>query len=266
VHCHTARPSPDGGGAQIKEELGTLGTDLVIPDAMALQVRAPALTENHLARGCSCPEILTMETLQPIEEPERVLSVEDSEISAPKWISPEQQAILDRQAEEEAAREAAKKDSPFERALREMMGGSLNANEDQMRLDAVVPKDAWMVSAASAALICVWATVTEIRLCHTCSCQEILRVQTARQEETPVEEMSDAEKEALAEFEAAAEARAEFVEKSVNVLKTEMRKNVADIAEVRAACVCVCVSVRACVCVRERERSSTLRNPPQRRF
>jgi hypothetical protein len=39
-----------------------------------------------------------METLQPIEEPERVLSVEDSEISAPKWISPEQQAILDRQA------------------------------------------------------------------------------------------------------------------------------------------------------------------------
>jgi hypothetical protein len=98
VHCHKARPSPDGGGAQIKEELGTLGTDLVIPDAMALQVRAPALTENHLARGCSCPEILTMETLQPIEEPERVLSVEDSEISAPKWISPEQQAILDRQA------------------------------------------------------------------------------------------------------------------------------------------------------------------------
>lgn len=95
---------------EIIDELGSFGEDLVLPDPVSL-----------------------MEA----EQPDKVLAVADVEIKAEQWISPEQQKVLDEEAAEHARREAEKGNSPFDRALIEMMGGSLNANENQMRLDEV---------------------------------------------------------------------------------------------------------------------------------
>ncbi len=154
---------------EIIDELGSLGEGLELPDSVALT---------------------------DAEQPEKVLSVEDSDIKAAKWISPEQQKILDEEAAEAARREAEKGNSPFDRALIEMMGGSLNANENQMRLDEVIEKPEWML-------------------------------------ETPEEDLSDEQKAEIAQFEEAAVARAEQVAKEVNVLKTELRKTTSDVLELR---------------------------------
>ena len=134
--------------------------------------------------------------LSASEQAEKVLTVDDAEITAEKWISPEQQKILDEEAAEAARREAEKGNSPFDRALIEMMGGSLNANENQMRLDEVIEKPEWML-------------------------------------ETPEEDLSDEQKAEIVQFEEAAVAREEQVVKEVNVLKTEMRKTVGEILELR---------------------------------
>jgi WD40 repeat protein len=154
---------------EIIDELGTLGEGLELPDAVALSAS---------------------------EQAEKVLTVDDAEITAEKWISPEQQKILDEEAAEAARREAEKGNSPFDRALIEMMGGSLNANENQMRLDEVIEKPEWML-------------------------------------ETPEEDLSDEQKAEIVQFEEAAVAREEQVVKEVNVLKTEMRKTVGEILELR---------------------------------
>ena len=154
---------------EIVDELGTLGEGLEVPEPVAFT---------------------------DAEQPEKVLTVEDGEIEAAKWISPEQQKILDEEAAEAARREAEKGNSPFDRALVEMMGGSLNANENQMRLDEVVEKPEWML-------------------------------------ETPEDDLSDEQKAEIEAFDTAAADRAEQVAKEVNVLKTVMRKTVGEIAEQR---------------------------------
>lgn len=154
---------------EIIDELGSLGAGLELPDSVALT---------------------------DAEQPETVLTVEDSQIKAAKWISPEQQKILDEEAAEAARREKEKGNSPFDRALIEMMGGSLNANENQMRLDEVIEKPEWML-------------------------------------ETPEEDLTDEQKAEIVQFEEAAVARAEQVAKQVNVLKTELRKTTSDVLVLR---------------------------------
>ena len=161
---------------EILEELGGLGEGLDIPAEPRLSA------EEHA---------------------DSVLAVEDREIAAPKWVSPQEQARRD---EEEAARlkrEAEAHDSPFERALMEMMGGALDGNENKMRLDEVFEKPEWMVEAAAA-------------------------MEADPENDTPKEEQLKE----MAEFDAMVAARKVEVDKAVSILKTEYRKTIAEIAEI----------------------------------
>jgi WD40 repeat protein len=150
-------------------------------------------------------EIPPQPSLADEEVMDSVLSVKDEEIAAPKWISAEQRKVLE---EEEAARlkrEADSKDSPFERALMDMMNGSLDGNENKMRLDEVIEKPEWMIETLA---------------------NDEERVANGDEAVTTEEQKKEIE-----DWEAMVAARAEVVEKTVGILKTEFRKNVAEIAE-----------------------------------
>ncbi|XP_041476459.1 cilia- and flagella-associated protein 43-like isoform X2 [Lytechinus variegatus] len=85
------------------------------------------------------------EIWQPVmdadEKPEKLLTVEDSEVTGEKFISAEQQAKMDEEARlEEEKKLAAKGDNARERALDMMMGGVLEIKkEDELKKDIPVP-------------------------------------------------------------------------------------------------------------------------------
>lgn len=77
-------------------------------------------------------ESLVQPSLSESEQPEKMLTVEDSEIKIEKYISPEVKKRLEEQAQlEEEKRLAAMGDNPRERALDVMMGGRLEANVEE---------------------------------------------------------------------------------------------------------------------------------------
>ena len=80
----------------------------------------------------------------PDEQPERVLEVTQDEIGFEKYITEAEKARL---AEEEAARQArmadGKDDAP-ERALQDMMGGTLEAKDDLALLESELQRQPWM--------------------------------------------------------------------------------------------------------------------------
>ena len=70
-------------------------------------------------------------TLQPREHDDHALRVENSEITAERFASDEERAKAEREAAEEKARLASMSgDDPRERALKDMMGGSLQGRGD----------------------------------------------------------------------------------------------------------------------------------------
>ena len=75
---------------------------------------------------------LVQPSLGILEEPERLLVVEDGEVKIERYISPkEQQAIEEAAKLEEEKKKAAMGDNPRERALDMMMGGRLEANVEE---------------------------------------------------------------------------------------------------------------------------------------
>eukprot|EP00117_Sycon_ciliatum_P029294 scpid8787/ scgid23370/ WD repeat-containing protein 96 len=76
------------------------------------------------------------------EQPERLLKIEDSEINAQKWISPEERERLEEQARlDEARRLAEMGDRPRERALDQMMKGQLEIDaEEELYKDIPAPE------------------------------------------------------------------------------------------------------------------------------
>ena len=81
----------------------------------------------------------------PLERENYVLSVEDDEISAEKWLSAEERAALEAAEEAERERIRAKGANPPEdRALKDMMGGRLEKAEEGGVPDEL-PKPDWMV-------------------------------------------------------------------------------------------------------------------------
>ena len=70
------------------------------------------------------------------EQPEQVLVVDDSEIGVEKWVSPAE--LKAREEEEQRAREAAGSDDTAERALNQMMGGTLAGADAIGVLDKVM--------------------------------------------------------------------------------------------------------------------------------
>ena len=83
--------------------------------------------------------------VSPLERENYVLSVEDDEISAEKWLSAEERATLEAAEEAERERIRAKGANPPEdRALKDMMGGRLEKAEEGGVPDEL-PKPDWMV-------------------------------------------------------------------------------------------------------------------------
>ena len=78
-------------------------------------------------------------TMADSEQPEQVLVVEDSEIGVEKWVSPAE--LKAREDEEQRAREAAGSDDTAERALDQMMGGTLAGADAIGVLDKVMRKE-----------------------------------------------------------------------------------------------------------------------------
>ena len=75
---------------------------------------------------------LVQPKLDSDEQPQRLLTVDDSEVTVEKYIPPEEQKRLDEVAkQEELKRLAEKGDNPRERALDMMMGGRLEANVEE---------------------------------------------------------------------------------------------------------------------------------------
>lgn len=120
-------PGPDSAAAAAANATG--GADLVaagsLPAAAAAAVPAPA-------------EPLFVPTVHDHEMPEKCLTVEDSEVPAERYISPEERARREAErAAEEARMAALKKDDVFDRALRMMMNGTLesrSAEEEELSL------------------------------------------------------------------------------------------------------------------------------------
>ncbi|XP_014828534.1 PREDICTED: cilia- and flagella-associated protein 43 [Poecilia mexicana] len=79
--------------------------------------------------------------LTDMEWPERLLVVEDSEIKAEKYLTPEQKAEEDRLRLEREARLAAHKDDSRERALKDMMDGVLEVKKvDILKVEIFPPE------------------------------------------------------------------------------------------------------------------------------
>lgn len=77
-------------------------------------------------------EPLVQPSLGVLEEPERLLVVDDEEVKVDKYVSPEEEQMLDEVGKvEEEKRVAAMGDNPRERALDMMMGGRLEANVEE---------------------------------------------------------------------------------------------------------------------------------------
>ncbi|XP_034537901.1 cilia- and flagella-associated protein 43 isoform X3 [Notolabrus celidotus] len=86
-------------------------------------------------------ETLLEPTLTVSECPERLLTVEDSEIKAEKYLTPEQREEEERKKLEEQKRLAAKGDSLRERALDDMMDGALEVKKENILKVEIPPPE-----------------------------------------------------------------------------------------------------------------------------
>jgi WD40 repeat protein len=83
--------------------------------------------------------------LSDVENDGSVLKVDDSEIKADVYVSPEEEARLAAEAAAEAERLRSKgADDPTERALKEMMGGVLESDKGAAEMEEL-PKPDWML-------------------------------------------------------------------------------------------------------------------------
>ncbi|XP_051935831.1 cilia- and flagella-associated protein 43 [Hippocampus zosterae] len=90
-------------------------------------------------------EELWVPVLNDREVPERVFVVKDSEITAEKYLTPEQEKEEERKRLEEQKRLAAKSDDVRERALDDMMDGVLEAKKDSL-LKSEVPQPEFVLA------------------------------------------------------------------------------------------------------------------------
>lgn len=66
------------------------------------------------------------------EQPDRLLTVDESEVKVEKYMSPEEQKRMEEvEKQEEQRRIAEMGDNPRDRALNMMMGGRLEANVEE---------------------------------------------------------------------------------------------------------------------------------------
>lgn len=83
--------------------------------------------------------------LQDCEDADSVLHVKDSEISVPKWISEEErQRLAEAAAKEEERLRQLRENDAGQRALAQMMGGTLKTKKDLSALEITLDKEPWM--------------------------------------------------------------------------------------------------------------------------
>ena len=87
---------------------------------------------NKIIQQLMLSDTLINPSFDKDETPERLLSVDNDEILVEKYVSTEEQKILEEAAKQEEARRLAEMgDNPRERALDMMMGGRLEANVEE---------------------------------------------------------------------------------------------------------------------------------------
>ncbi|KAL5017485.1 hypothetical protein ScPMuIL_007074 [Solemya velum] len=101
---------------------------------------------SKIMRDLDLNEPLVEPAMSVVEKPERLLTVEDSEIKVEKFMTPEQKKKHEEQLKvEEERRQREAGDNARERALDDMMGGLLEIKkEDELKKD--VPKPAYIMS------------------------------------------------------------------------------------------------------------------------
>lgn len=83
--------------------------------------------------------------LHEMEEAESVLKVKDHEISVEKWISPEEKAAIAEAEAKEAERvRLLRENDAGQRALMQMMGGTLKTKKDLSALEITLDREPWM--------------------------------------------------------------------------------------------------------------------------
>merc|ERR1719310_426304 len=80
-----------------------------------------------------------------LETADSVLEVKDAEVKAEKWISPEEKKRMEdeRLREEERIRKL-QENNPGQRALNQMMGGTLKTKKDLSALEITLDREPWM--------------------------------------------------------------------------------------------------------------------------
>jgi len=83
--------------------------------------------------------------LHDSEDHEAVLNVKDKEIKVEKWLSPEERkAIEDARLKEEERLRQLRENDAGQRALNQMMGGTLKTKKDLSALEITLDKEPWM--------------------------------------------------------------------------------------------------------------------------
>ena len=96
------------------------------------RIREKNIRISKIINQLKLDDTLIEPTLDEDEQPDRLLVVDDSEVTTEKYISPEEQKRMEEaEKAEEARRLAEMGDNPRERALNMMMGGRLEANVEE---------------------------------------------------------------------------------------------------------------------------------------
>merc|ERR1719405_134663 len=93
----------------------------------------------------SIEEEVPAPVLHEHETANSVLEVKDSEVKAEKWISPEEKKrIEDERLKEEERIRKLQENNPGQRALNQMMGGTLKTKKDLSALEITLDREPWM--------------------------------------------------------------------------------------------------------------------------
>lgn len=82
--------------------------------------------------------------LEDDEAPKRFLTVADAEVGFPRYVTAAEKAELEKAEQRKAQAAAAMKDNAPERALQQMMGGTLEVQDDLAKLQQSLVREAWM--------------------------------------------------------------------------------------------------------------------------
>ena len=97
-----------------------------------MRIKEKNVRISKIIQQLKLSDTLVNPALDVDETPDRLLSVDDSEILIEKYISPEEQEKMEEEAKHEEARRLAEMgDNARERALDMMMGGRLEANVEE---------------------------------------------------------------------------------------------------------------------------------------